>query len=58
MNIGYKLIDARKKANLSQKNLAEKVGVTPQAISTWKRNENIPDDPYIKLWADGYNIMV
>lgn len=41
MNFGNKLAAARKKAKLTQEKLAEKLGVTPQAISTWERDENI-----------------
>ena len=43
MNIGAKLTAARKSAGLTQEKLAEKLGVTPQAISTWERDENVPD---------------
>ena len=43
MEIGAKLSTARKNAGFTQEALAEKLGVTPQAISSWERNENIPD---------------
>lgn len=43
MNIGAKLAAARKNNGLTQEKLAEKLGVTPQAISTWERDENLPD---------------
>ncbi len=43
MGIGTKLSTARKNAGFTQEAMAEKLGVTPQAISTWERNENIPD---------------
>ena len=43
MSIGAKLTAARKNAGMTQERLAERLEVTPQAISTWERNENLPD---------------
>ena len=36
MNLGNKIMSLRKKNNLSQEELAEKVGVTRQTISKWE----------------------
>ena len=36
MNLGNKITDLRKQNNLSQEELAEKVGVTRQTISKWE----------------------
>lgn len=43
MNLGNKIVELRKKHNLSQEKLAEKVGVTRQTISKWELNETAPD---------------
>ena len=43
MNLGEKIVSLRKKNNLSQEELAEKVGVTRQTISKWETDESIPD---------------
>lgn len=43
MNFGNKMIELRKKNNLSQEELAEKVGVTRQTISKWELGETAPD---------------
>ena len=43
MSIGEKILNLRKKANLSQEQLAEKLGVTRQTISNWELNESSPD---------------
>lgn len=43
MEIGNKILELRKKANLSQEQLAEKLGVTRQTISKWELNETSPD---------------
>lgn len=41
--IGDKIAKARKKANLSQAQLAEKLFISPQAVGKWERGESIPD---------------
>lgn len=52
MNIetANKLVNLRKKNNLSQEELANKLGISRQAISKWERAEAAPDtDNLIKL---------
>lgn len=43
MNIGKKIFELRKKNNLSQEELSEKVGVSRQTISKWELEETSPD---------------
>ena len=43
MRIGEKIRTARKAMGLSQETLAEKLGVSVQAVSTWERGENLPE---------------
>lgn len=43
MNLGNKILELRKKENLSQEKLAEKMNVTRQTISKWELNETTPD---------------
>ena len=43
MEIGNKIMELRKKNNLSQEELAEKVGVARQTISKWELGETAPD---------------
>ena len=43
MNLGNKILELRKKENLSQEQLAEKINVTRQTISKWELNETTPD---------------
>ena len=38
MELGKQIYELRKKANLSQEQLAEKVGVSRQTISKWRIN--------------------
>ena len=43
MDIGQNILNLRKSANLSQEQLAEKMGVTRQTISNWELDESSPD---------------
>ena len=43
MEIGNKILEFRKKENLSQEQLAEKMDVTRKTISKWELNETTPD---------------
>jgi uncharacterized protein YjbI with pentapeptide repeats len=41
--IGRKIATARKKINMSQAQLAERLFISPQAVGKWERGESIPD---------------
>ena len=43
MRLGQKIADLRKKNNLSQEGLAEKMNVSRQAVSKWESEQSIPD---------------
>ncbi len=58
MTFGNKLFDLRKSKNMSQDSLAEKLGVSRQAISKWELDEILPSsDNMIKL-ADMFDVSV
>ncbi len=42
-SIGNKIAIARKKANLSQAELAQQVSISSQAVGKWERGESMPD---------------
>lgn len=53
-----KLVELRKKNGLSQEKLAEKLGVSRQAVSRWERAESSPDiNNYVQL-SQLYNISL
>lgn len=56
--IGNKIINERKIYNLSQEELAEKVGVTRQTISNWELNETSPDLKQAKKLCDIFSISM
>lgn len=58
MNIGNKIIELRKKTNLSQEELAEKIGVTRQTISKWELEETSPDIKQAKELSKIFNISL
>ncbi len=41
--IGDKIAEARKKLNISQAQLSEKLFISPQAVGKWERGESMPD---------------
>ena len=42
-DIGKNIKDLRMRAKLTQEELAEKLGVSPQAVSKWENNQTCPD---------------
>lgn len=41
--IGNKIVEARKKMNLAQAQLAQELFISPQAVGKWERGESFPD---------------
>ena len=57
-NIGKFIKKLRKDNNLTQKELADKYGVTYQAVSKWENGKNIPDVSLIRQMSKDINISV
>ena len=58
MNLGNSLFHARKKRGISQEDVAHKLGVSRQTISTWESDENVPDIRQSKKMAVLYNVSL
>ena len=60
MNIetANRLLQYRKKHNLSQEELANKIGVSRQAVSKWERAEASPDTDNLVLLAQLYGVSL
>ncbi len=58
MNLGNKITELRKKNNLSQEDVAEKVGVTRQTISKWELEETTPDIKQAKELSKIFNVSL
>lgn len=58
IEIANRLVNLRKEKGLSQEQLAEKIGVSRQAVSKWERSEASPDTDNIILLARLYNVSL
>ena len=58
MNLGKKIAELRKKNNLSQEELAEKVGVARQTISKWEIGDTTPDINQVKIISKIFNMSI
>ncbi|MEW8955798.1 helix-turn-helix domain-containing protein [Clostridium sp.] len=56
MSLGEKLLDLRKKAGLSQEDVAEKLNVSRQTVSKWETNQTVPELIKAKLLSELYNV--
>lgn len=55
---GRRLAEMRKKRSLTQNDIAEKLSITPQAISKWERGEGLPDVTLFPAIADALGVSV
>lgn len=58
MDLGKKIVNLRKKNNLSQEELAEKVGVTRQTISKWELEQTAPDIKQAKALSEIFKVSL
>ena len=56
MTIQEKILYCRKRASLSQEALAEKIGVSRQAISKWETGESVPEINKLLLLANTFGV--
>ena len=56
MTLGERLTELRKKKNLSQEDVAEKLNVTRQTVSKWELDQSLPDFDKILPLCKLYNI--
>ena len=58
MELGKQIYELRKKANLSQEQLAEKVGVSRQTISKWELGETAPDIKQAQVLSQVFGVSL
>ncbi len=58
MKLHEKITVYRKKCGLSQETLAEKIGVSRQAVSKWETGEALPEITKLKALADCFDVTV
>lgn len=58
MELGKQIYELRKKANFSQEQLAEKVGVSRQTISKWELGETAPDIKQAQVLSQVFSVSL
>ena len=58
MELGKQIYELRKKANLSQEQLAEQVGVSRQTISKWELGETAPDIKQAQVLSQVFSVSL
>lgn len=57
-NIGKNIAELRKKAGITQENLAKELNISAQAISKWETNTCLPDTQTLPLIAAYFNVSI
>jgi len=58
MKFEEKLMTLRKKASMSQEDLADRLGVSRQAISRWELGSTLPDAPNLLKLSDLFGVSI
>jgi transcriptional regulator with XRE-family HTH domain len=56
--LGSRIGECRKKKGITQDQLAEHIGVSPQAVSKWENDLSCPDSTLLPQIADYFNITM
>lgn len=56
MNIADRILNLRKMKGISQEELADKIGVSRQAVSKWESEQSIPDLEKIIIMSDYFGV--
>ena len=58
MNIGHNIKRLRQRINMTQDQVAEKLGVSYQAVSKWENNANTPDIALLPAIAELFGVSI
>ena len=58
MNIGTNIYTLRKEKKITQAQLAEKLGVSEQAVSKWENDQCAPDVSLFPIIADYFGVSI
>jgi len=58
MNIADRIQNLRKAKGISQEELADKVGVSRQAVSKWESEQSIPDIDKVIIMSDYFDVTI
>ena len=57
-NVGLKIAELRKKRNMTQMELADKMGISFQAVSNWERGNSMPDISKLPELAEVFGVTI
>jgi transcriptional regulator with XRE-family HTH domain len=57
-NIGTNIAQLRREHNMKQDELAEQLGVTPQAVSKWENGASMPDIALLPKIAEIFGVTI
>lgn len=57
-SIGRRIAELRKKANMTQMELADHMGITFQSISNWERGNTMPDISKLPELAELFDVTI
>lgn len=57
-SLSSNILALRKEHNLTQEALAEKLGITFQAVSKWENGQSYPDIALLPILADIFNVGI
>lgn len=55
---GERIAKMRKEKGMTQEDVAEKIGISPQAVSKWENDTTLPDALMLKQLADLYGVSL
>ncbi|OSM09502.1 transcriptional regulator [Bacillus toyonensis] len=58
MSLGQQLKNFRESQNLSQEDVAKKIGVTRQAVYKWENDKSYPDIDNLIILSEFYNVTL
>lgn len=56
--VAQNIMDLRRRNNMTQLDLAERLNYTDKAVSKWERGESLPDIAVLKTIADMFNVTI
>ena len=56
--VAANITDLRKKNNITQAELAQRLNYTDKAVSKWERGESLPDVAVLKQIADIFSVKI
>ncbi len=57
-NFSYFIAELRKEQGLTQKELADRIGVSDKAVSRWENGKNYPDIEIMQSLGEIFNVSV